>query len=42
MKSLLVEGQIVDFNRFVRSTRVPVTANEYLSLIPAATYARER
>jgi hypothetical protein len=42
MKSLLVDGQIVDFNRFVHSTGVPFTANEYLSLLPAATYARER
>jgi hypothetical protein len=42
MKSLLVEGQIIDFNRFVQSTGVPFTANEYLGLLPAAAYARER
>jgi hypothetical protein len=42
LKSLLVDGQIVDFNNFVRSTGLPLNGNEYLGLVTAALYARER
>jgi hypothetical protein len=42
MKTLLNDGQLVDYNGFCRVTGVPFSANEYLSLIPAVTYARER
>ncbi len=42
MKTLLNDGQLVDYNSFCRVTGVPFSANEYLSLIPAVTYARER
>jgi hypothetical protein len=42
IKSLFVDGQIVDFNNFVRSTGLPLNGNEYMGLVTAALYARER
>ncbi len=42
MKTLLNDGQLIDYNSFCRGTGVPFSANEYLSLLSAATYARER
>jgi hypothetical protein len=42
IKSLFNDGQVVDFNYFVRSTGLPVNGNEFLGLVTAALYARER
>jgi hypothetical protein len=42
MKSLIVDGVIVDYNVLCRNTGIPFSANEYLHLVTAAAYARER
>jgi hypothetical protein len=42
IKSLFNDGQVVDYDNFVRSTGLPVNGNEYLGLVTAALYARER
>jgi len=42
MGNLLEDGRIVDFNTIIESTGVPFSQNEYLMLVTAATYAREK
>jgi hypothetical protein len=42
MKSLIVDGNIVDFNHFCANTGIPFTANEYMYISTGARYAREK
>jgi hypothetical protein len=42
MKSIIVDGNIVEFNRFCASTGVPFTVNEYMYISTGARYAREK
>jgi len=42
MKTLIVEGTIVGYNELCRNTGIPFSANEYLYLVTAAAYAREK
>jgi hypothetical protein len=41
MKSLIVDGTIVAYNRFCADTGIPLTANEYMYISTGARYARE-
>jgi hypothetical protein len=42
MKSIIVDGNIVEYNRFCASTGVPFTVNEYMYISTGARYAREK
>ncbi len=42
MKVLIQDGSIVEYNEVCRTTGIPFTANEYLILVSAAAFARER
>ncbi len=42
MKSLIVDGTIVDYNSFCADTGIPFTANEYMYISTGARYAREQ
>jgi hypothetical protein len=42
MKSIIVDGNIVEYNRFRASTGVPFSVNEYMYISTGARYAREK
>ncbi len=42
MKSLIVDGNILEYNRFCADTGIPFTANEYMYISTGAWYGRER
>jgi hypothetical protein len=42
MKSLIVDGNILEYNRFCAETGILFTANEYMYISTGARYARER
>jgi hypothetical protein len=42
MKSLIVDGNIVEYNLFCANTGIQLTVNEYIYISTGARYARER
>ncbi|MFN9978378.1 MAG: hypothetical protein ACK53Y_00615, partial [bacterium] len=42
MKNIIVDGNILDYDRFCAGTGIPFTANEYMYISTGARYARER
>ncbi len=42
MKDLIIDGNIVNYNRLCVETGIPFTANEYMYISTGARYARER